>query len=115
MDVLHLKPDAGRDLVNAVEALGRHKTFFTSSVAEFVLHGYLDGRGEPRETSSLTHREREVVQLLAEGRSNKEVADTLGVSVRTAETHRTHIMRKLSCHSLSDLVRYAVRNSIITP
>ena len=77
--------------------------------------GYLDGRGEPREASSLTQREREVTQLLAEGRSNKEVANTLGISIRTAETHRTNIMHKLGCHSVSDLVRYAIRNRIITP
>ena len=110
-----LKSDAGRSLVNAVEALSRHKTFFTSSVAEFVLQGYLDGRGDPREASSLTQREREVTQLLAEGKSNKEVASTLGISIRTAETHRTNIMHKLGCHSFSDLVRYAIRNRIITP
>ncbi len=110
-----LKTDAGRNLVNAVEALSRHKTFFTSSVAEFLLQGFLDGRGEPPEPSSLTQREREVVQLLAEGKGNKEVANTLGISVRTAETHRTNIMRKLGCHSFSDLVRYAIRNSIIAP
>ena len=110
-----LKTDAGRNLVNAVEALSRHKTFFTSSVAEFLLQGFLDGRGEPPEPSSLTQREREVIQLLAEGEGNKEVANTLGISVRTAETHRTNIMRKLGCHSFSDLVRYAIRNSIIAP
>ena len=110
-----LKSDAGRDLVNAVEALGRHKTFFTSSVAELVLRSFLDGPGEPPEPSSLTHREREVVQLLAEGRGNKEVSNILGISVRTAETHRSNIMRKLGCHSFSDLVRYAIRNNIITP
>ena len=110
-----LKTDAGRNLVNAVEALSRHKTFFTSSVAEFLLQGFLDGRGEPPEPSSLTQREREVIQLLAEGKGNKEVANTLGISVRTAETHRTNIMRKLGCHSFSDLVRYAIRNSIIAP
>src|SRR2546425_2359609 len=110
-----LKSDAGRNLENAVEALSRHKTFFTSSVAEFLLQGFLDGRGEPPEPSSLTQREREVIQLLAEGEGNKEVANTLGISVRTAETHRTNIMRKLGCHSFTDLVRYAIRNSIIAP
>ena len=56
-----------------------------------------------------------MTQLLAEGRSNKEVANTLGISIRTAETHRTNIMHKLGCHSVSDLVRYAIRNRIITP
>ena len=63
----------------------------------------------------LTPREREVVQLLAEGKSNQEAADALGISVRTAETHRANVMRKLNCQSLSDLVRYAIRNNITNP
>lgn len=112
-----LKSDAGRDLVAAVEALSHHKTFFTSSVAEMVLQKYLEGNPESasHEASSLTPREREVVQLVAEGRTNKEVATALNISVKTAETHRTNIMRKLDCHSLSELVRYAIRNKIIDP
>ncbi|HEV8337528.1 MAG TPA: response regulator transcription factor [Candidatus Polarisedimenticolia bacterium] len=113
-----LKSDAGRDLVQAVEALSNHKTFFTPSVTEMVLQTYLGGGTgavEPGESALLTPREREVIQLLAEGRSNKEVADLLRISVRTAETHRTNIMRKLDCHSLSDLTRYAIRNNIINP
>jgi len=113
-----LKSDAGRDLVNAVEAVGRQRIFFTSSVAQVVLKRSLgrpsDGESAPAEPVSLTHREREVVQLLGEGKSNKEVADILGISVRTAETHRSNIMHKLECGSLSDLVRYAIRNHIIT-
>jgi DNA-binding NarL/FixJ family response regulator len=113
-----LKSDAGRDLVNAVEAVGRQRIFFTSSVAQVVLKRSLarpgDGAQAPAEPVSLTHREREVVQLLGEGKSNKEVADILGISVRTAETHRSNIMHKLECGSLSDLVRYAIRNHIIT-
>jgi len=110
-----LKSDAGRDLVKAVEALSRHETFFTSQVAEYVLQSVLDARGGEPAPSAVTPREREVIQLLAEGRGNKEVAATLGISVRTAETHRTHIMHKLGCRSFSDLVRYAIRNNIITP
>ena len=112
-----LKSDAARDLVTAIEALGRHKTFFTSSVAEMVLQKYLEGNADTsgKEPTSLTPREREVVQLVAEGKSNKEVATTLNISVKTAETHRTNIMRKLDCHSLSELVRYAIRNKIIDP
>jgi DNA-binding NarL/FixJ family response regulator len=113
-----LKSDAGRDLVNAVEAVGRQRIFFTSSVAQVVLKrslGRTDGQQPPpTEPVSLTHREREVVPLLGEGKSNKEVADILGISVRTAETHRSNIMHKLECGSLSDLVRYAIRNHIIT-
>jgi DNA-binding NarL/FixJ family response regulator len=110
-----LKSGAGRDLVKAVEALSRHETFFTSQVAEYVLQSFLDARGGEPASSAVTPREREVIQLLAEGRGNKEVATTLGISVRTAETHRTHIMRKLGCRSFSDLVRYAIRNNIIAP
>jgi DNA-binding NarL/FixJ family response regulator len=108
------KSDSGHELVAAVEALRQGKTYFTSKVATLVLEGYL--RGEPRYTpgrSPLTPREREVVQLLAEGSSTKEVAVALGLSVKTAETHRSNIMRKLQLHSVSGLVLYAVRNNIV--
>jgi DNA-binding NarL/FixJ family response regulator len=112
-----LKSDAARDLVVAVDALRRDKTYFTSKVAAMVLDGYLKG-GSPTAAFSLgrdrlTPREREVVQLLAEGKSTKEVAVVLGLSVKTAETHRSNIMRKLQLHSVSDLVLYAVRNNIV--
>jgi DNA-binding NarL/FixJ family response regulator len=111
-----LKSDAGRDLITAVEAMQRHRTFFTSQVAEIVLDGYLNSRPQipvavPRHR--LTPREREVVQLLAEGKTSKEVAVALDLSVKTAETHRTNIMRKLDLHSVADLTLYAVRNGII--
>ena len=114
-----LKSDASRDLVTAVNAMRSNKTFFTAKVAQIVLDGYLekkpkkmdDGTEEPR--SRLTPRQREIVQLLAEGKSSKEVAVALGLSVKTAETHRANIMRRLDCHSVSELVRYAVRNNII--
>jgi DNA-binding NarL/FixJ family response regulator len=109
-----LKTDAARDLVAAVEALQRRTTFFTSSVAEIVLNGYLNRRGDDRLVRDrLTAREREVVQLLAEGKTSKEVAVALKLSVKTAETHRTNVMRKLDLHSVADLVRYAVRNNIV--
>ena len=115
-----LKSDAGRDLVSAIEALRRNKTFFTPKVSQMVLEGYLDksprekieGEAEP-ESLRLTSRQREIVQLLAEGKSSKEVAAVLGLSVKTAETHRANIMRKLDCHSVTELVRYAIRNHII--
>src|SRR5215467_6480143 len=110
-----LKSDAARDLIAAVEALQRRTTFFTSSVAEIVLDGYLH-RGPELERplkDRLTPREREVVQLLAEGKTSKEVASVLNLSVKTAETHRTNVMRKLNLHSVADLVRYAVRNRIV--
>ena len=107
-----LKSDAGRDLIAAVQALQRNKTFFTSKVAELMLNSFL--KGKPGiEKEILTAREREVVQLLAEGKSTKEVAVALGLSVKTAETHRSNIMRKLDLHSVSELVLYAVRNNIV--
>ena len=111
-----LKSDAGRDLVAAVEALQRHKTFFTSKVAEMVLESFLKSKPRPADQAEreiLTPREREIVQLLAEGKSTKEVAVALGLSVKTAETHRSNIMRKLNLHSISELVLYAVRNNIV--
>jgi len=111
-----LKSDAGRIMVRAVEALLEGQTFFTSKVARLVLEGYLRGAGGGEaadQAPTLSGREREIVQLLAEGASNKEVARALGISVKTAETHRSNIMRKMQFASLSDLVKYAVRNKII--
>jgi DNA-binding NarL/FixJ family response regulator len=113
-----LKSDASRDLVSAVNAVRSNKTFFTAKVAQMVLDGYLDKRKPAKEglekaDGRLTPRQREIVQLLAEGKSSKEVAVVLGVSIKTAETHRANIMRRLDCHSVSELVRYAVRNNII--
>jgi DNA-binding NarL/FixJ family response regulator len=109
-----LKSDAGRILVTAVEALLEGRTFFTSKVAQLVLEGFLRSNADTQPAiPTLSAREREIVQLLAEGRSNKDVARALGISVKTAETHRSNIMRKMDFESLSDLVRYAVRNKII--
>ncbi len=113
-----LKSDAARDLVAAVEAVRRDKIYFTPKVAAMVLEGYLrrDNNGASVGTATrnrLTPREREIVQLLAEGKSSKEVAVVLGLSVKTAETHRSNVMRKLDLHSVSDLVLYAVRNNIV--
>lgn len=114
-----LKSDAGRDLVSAIDALRRNKTFFTPKVSQMVLEGYLDKNPKEKEPEAeaerlrLTSRQREIVQLLAEGKSSKEVAAVLGLSVKTAETHRANIMRKLDCHSVTELVRYAIRNHII--
>jgi DNA-binding NarL/FixJ family response regulator len=114
-----MKSDADRDLLIAIEALANHRSFFTSRAAEMLIDGFCrqSSISEPRVLmrNRLTSREREIVQLLAEGRSSKEVAVTLGISVKTAETHRANIMRKLELHSVSELVRYAVRNQIIEP
>ena len=108
-----LKSDAGRTLVNAVEALLDGGTYFTSKVARIVLEGFLNNPNNSGTIPTLSVREREIVQLLAEGSSNKEIARKLEISVKTAETHRSNIMRKMQFDSLSDLVRYAVRNKII--
>jgi DNA-binding NarL/FixJ family response regulator len=114
-----LKTDAGRDLLAAVESLRRNKTFFTSRVSQMILDGFLKGDSRPSDLDNgrirLTPRQREIVQLLAEGKSSKEVAVALDLSVKTAETHRANIMRKLDCHSVSEVVRYAIRNKIIEP
>ncbi len=110
-----LKSDAGRDLVAAVEALQQRRTFFTSRVAQMMLDGYLrppDVNGTCGQ-QVLTPREREVIQLVAEGKSTKEVAASLSLSVKTAETHRTNLMRKLDLHSVAALTLYAVRNGIV--
>jgi len=114
-----MKADADRDLINAVEALANHRTFFTARAAEMLLNDFSDRitatatHTPPSPRSRLTSREREIVQLLAEGKSSKEVAAVLGISVKTAETHRANIMRKLQVHSVSELVRYAIKNGII--
>lgn len=111
-----LKSDVASDLVSAVEALTRDQTFFTSKVSQIILDRYVGKSDVPENVadpdSPLTPREREVVQLLAEGKSSKEVAAVLGISVKTAETHRINLMRKLDCHSVAEVVRYAVRNLI---
>ena len=113
-----MKSDADRDLVNAVEALASNRTFFTARAADMLLNDFSERNSgpvqpQPPTPSRLTSREREIVQLLAEGKSSKEVAVALGISVKTAETHRANIMRKLQLHSVSELVRYAIKNQII--
>jgi DNA-binding NarL/FixJ family response regulator len=112
-----LKSDASQDLLNAVEALASRRSFFTSGAGEVLIDGYCNPPApqKPLIRKSLSAREREIVQLLAEGKSSKEVGVTLGISVKTAETHRTNVMRKLEMHSVSELVRYAVKNHMIEP
>ena len=110
-----LKSDAARDLVAAVDALQHRRTFFTTKVTQMVLNGYLrrENETQPSAKAVLTPREREVIQLLAEGKTSKEVAVALKLSVKTAETHRTNLMRKLDLHSVADLTLYAIRNGIV--
>jgi DNA-binding NarL/FixJ family response regulator len=110
-----LKSDADQSLIAAVESLRHHKPFLTSAVTEFVLDGYMrsaDGQDHASK-EALTPREREIVQLLAEGHSNKDTATALHVSVKTVEAHRANIMRKLRLRSVTDLVRYAIRNKMV--
>ena len=112
-----LKSDADEHLVAAIETLLQHKPFLSPNVTDMILSDYLNRRSdttrEPR--SRVTPREREIIQLLAEGKSNKEVARALDISTRTVETHRAHIMHKLGLASFGDLIRYAIRNRIVQP
>lgn len=112
-----VKSDSDRDLVIAVETLANHKPFFTPRATEVILGNFNTGGQRskiPEEIRDrLTSREREIVQLLAEGKSSKEVANFLCISVKTVETHRANIMHKLQLHTVTELVRYAVRNQII--
>ena len=114
-----LKSDAGRDLVAAVEALLRREIFFSPSVASSVRASALSLSGTKRRSlkpkGALSRREREILQLLAEGRTNKTVGELLGISVKTAETHRARIMRKLGMKSFAEVVRYAIRNGFVQP
>ena len=112
-----LKSDADTDLVNALEAVRQGHPFFASKISQMVLAGYLHPGSRQQRVSQgeLTPRQREVVALLSSGKSNKEVAAALGISIKTAETHRSTIMRRLKLNAFSDLVRYAVRERIIEP
>jgi DNA-binding NarL/FixJ family response regulator len=107
-----LKSDAERYLFAAVEALIAHKPFFTDSASETLLKTFL--RAKPKD-DVLTNRERGVVQLVAEGHSHKMIASVLNISVKTVETHRSSVMRKLNLTSSAALVRYAVRNRLVEP
>jgi DNA-binding NarL/FixJ family response regulator len=108
-----LKSEANKHLIPAIEALGKHRTYFSSKVSELVFAGYL--KDEARTVDpSLTPRERETVQLVAEGKTSKDIAQIFGISVKTVETHRARIIRKLQLTSVADLVRYAVRNGIVS-
>ena len=113
-----LKSDAARLLVTAVDTLLSGQPYFTGAVSDLVISGFLDrdiAESLRRERGRLTLREREIVQLLAEGLTSKDAARRLGLSARTVEAHRANLMRKLRLHSVADLVRYAVRNKIVQP
>jgi DNA-binding NarL/FixJ family response regulator len=112
---LVLKSDADRDLVEAVEAVARKRHFFTARLSELVLGGYLGATTVKvkNDVSQLTERECEVVRLLADGMSSKEAATQLQISVRTVESHRINISRKLGFNSIAKLVHYAIRHGIV--
>ncbi len=106
-----LKDDADDNLLHAIEALRRHTSYYSPKIAAWVAREERRARTKgPREM--LTPRQRETIQLLAEGKSNKEVAATLGISIKTVEAHRANIMLKLNLHSVAELVHYAIRNDI---
>jgi DNA-binding NarL/FixJ family response regulator len=113
-----LKSDAERDLIRAVDALIRHKTFFTQAATNVILDSLRDkpnGAGDGALAERLTYREQEIMQLLAQGKTNKEVGASLGIGIRTVESHRGNIMSKLRLHTTSDLVRYAIRKKLVEP
>jgi two-component system response regulator NreC len=112
-----LKDSAGTDLVQAVRAVSQGQSFFSPSVTNLMIDGYRRRLTKPRAAGryeSLTDREREVFQLAAEGRSNKDVADVLCLSVATVETHRAHILQKLGVHNTAGLVLFAVRQGLVS-
>lgn len=111
-----LKDSAESDLLRAVEAVAQGKTFFSPAITQALLEDYvrtLQQRGLTDSYDLLTDREKEILQLLAEGKSNKEVATLLNLSVYTVETHRANLMQKLNLHNTAELVLYAVRKKII--
>jgi DNA-binding NarL/FixJ family response regulator len=110
-----LKRSAGTELVMAVKAAARGESYFSPTIATMMLEDYriLLHQGNPEDENFLTEREREVLQLVAEGRTNQEIADTLFLSIKTVQTHRAHIMRKLGAHDRTDLVKYAIQIGMI--
>jgi DNA-binding NarL/FixJ family response regulator len=109
-----LKTDAKQYLIAAVESLANHKPFFTGKVSEQLLATFL-GKEHGKLDAVLSPRERAVVQLIAEGHSNKEMSEILNLSVKTIETHRAAAMRKLNLTSTAAIVRYAIRNKLVEP
>lgn len=109
-----VKSDVGRDLIAAVDSVLHHRVFLSPRLTQVEGTETVAHSGETP-LARLTAREREIIQLLAEGNGNKDVATRLNISVKTAETHRTNIMRKIGAHSLTDLVRFAIRNGIVEP
>ena len=109
-----LKDASTDELVRAIEAVNAGEAFFSPSVAQIALNQYLTDADDTKPLAKLSERESEVVALIAEGKSNKEIAMHLGIGVRTIETHRERIMRKLDIHSVAGLTRCAIANGLIT-
>jgi DNA-binding NarL/FixJ family response regulator len=109
-----MKSDSSRLLIAAIEALVAHNTFFTGRVSEALLRSFATGR-QGYEGSALTRRERQIVQLIAEGHMNKDIARLLNIGLKTVETHRSAVMTKLDLSSPAALVRYAIRNKLVEP
>ena len=105
------KAEAARELVRALEAVSRGSVFLSSGLADVVVENYLGKTQAPKD--SLTAREREVLQLVAESRTTKDIARELGIGIKTVESHRTRIMAKLGIHEMAGLVRYAIRRGLI--
>jgi two-component system response regulator NreC len=108
-----LKSQAAEDLVHAVREVLRGEFYLSPGVSQIVVHGYLTG-DQPKE-DALAPRERQVLQLVAEGKTSKEIATLLGLSVKTAESYRARVMEKLEIHDTAGLVRYAIRHGMIEP
>jgi DNA-binding NarL/FixJ family response regulator len=108
-----LKTDSGEQLVDAVAALCQRKPWFSSEISETLLERLMMSSRPEQEQSTLTAREREVVQLVAEGKITKQIAGMLGLSTKTVESHRNSAMQKLNYHTTAQLVRFAIRNNII--
>ncbi|MGV3773510.1 MAG: response regulator [Verrucomicrobiales bacterium] len=111
-----LKDSAVEDLASAIQKVSKGQTFIAPNIAGFSMEEYLDTREEARPLLSprLTDREREVLQLIAEGKGTKEIAADLHLSVKTVETHRQHLMDKLDIYSVAELTKYAIREGLTT-
>jgi len=112
-----LKRDCDRELSKAIKSLESHRTYFTDSAVEEMIRGRQNGKRKRSETLDglLTAREREIIKLISEGNSARKIAESLGISSKTVETHRQNLLRKLQIHNTPDLMRYAIRNHIVSP
>ncbi len=107
-----LKTDGAKPLLEALDAMGRHEPYYTPRATEILVQE-LRGRRQP-DGDPLTARERQILELIAEGKGSRDIGALLGIASKTADVHRANLMRKLNLHSVSELVRYAIRNNIVT-